>query len=223
MARNPMDNSAANAAWLLKQIFNRPVERLGDVTTQLLSQQAPEVSDPQLRQIVAAQVAQPVSPAPAASPACIAPGLSARDNTYLGNYYPVAAAGAAQYNVDPSFLLGNGYESGFGTSDIYKGTGDAFGLTNGTPDRSRQRHAASPQDDVNQLLHLYGRQIQGVGNNQQAYINALHGLYPGGGKMPGALDYNSTNSKFNDHISAGIGQMKRDLPVWLKYCGKPNP
>jgi hypothetical protein len=140
--------------------------------------------------------------------------LSDRDRSYLDRYYDAVAKYANQYKVNPSFPLGLGIESTFGSGGTYLDTGDAFGMTGGST--AHMTHAASPEENARVLFDLYGRQMYGVGDDVDAFINAMQGRNAKGQPVPGWRTYNSKHAqKWENMARSGIDQMKRDLPAYL--------
>ena len=139
--------------------------------------------------------------------------ISPRDKTYLDKYYDAVARLARKYKIDPALILGLGIESGFASEGTYLRTGDAFGMTGGT--LNHMTRASSPAQNVQQLLDNYGEQIRGTGSDAPAFINALQGRNAAGVPVEGWKIYNSVNPVWGRTISAGIDQMRRDIPSYL--------
>jgi hypothetical protein len=139
--------------------------------------------------------------------------LSPRDKAHLDKYYDAVAKLARKYKIDPALILGLGIESGFASQGTYLRTGDAFGMTGGT--LKHMTRAASPAQNVQQLVDSYGDQIRGTGSDAPAFINALQGRNAAGVLVKGWKIYNSVNPVWGRTISAGIDQMRRDVPSYL--------
>jgi hypothetical protein len=146
--------------------------------------------------------------------------LSARDRAYLDQYYQPVTLYASQYRVSPILVLGLGAESGFASDGTYLRTGDAFGLTGGST--AHMTKAQSPYDNVAKLFALYGKQISGLDDNVDAFINALEGENIRGASITGWRVYNSQHGpEWQKLIRQGIQQMQRDVPIYRKLGGLP--
>lgn len=139
--------------------------------------------------------------------------LSARDKAYLDRYYDAVSILANKYSVDPALVLGVGVESGFASQGTYVRTGDAFGMTGGST--KHMTTAASPEENAKQFFDTYGQQIRGAGSDSSAFINALQGRDRSGKAVQGWRVYNTVNPKWSDMVGKGIGQMRRDIPIYL--------
>lgn len=140
--------------------------------------------------------------------------LSDQNRSYLDRYYDAVAKYANQYKVNPAFPLGLGIESTFGSGGTYLKTGDAFGMTGGST--AHMTHSASPEENAGQLFSLYGPQMQGVGDDADAFVNAMQGRNAKGQPVPGWRVYNSQNAAAWEAMAKnGISQMRRDLPLYL--------
>ena len=144
----------------------------------------------------------------------IAAKLLQRDARYLDRYYDAANRYAKQYRVNPAFVLGLGSESGFGTEGTYNQTGDALGMTGGST-----RHmttAASPEENIRKFFNNYGSRVYGVGDDVDAFIDALQARDANGSPIPGLKKYNSEHPEAWEKMArGGIRQMQRDLPMYL--------
>jgi len=173
--------------------------------------------------VALASTASPVTDEPAddskgqAGPAPfddIAGRIRQRDVDYLDRYYDPVSRYAQQFGVDPTLVLGLGIESGFGTRGTYNATGDAFGMTGGST--SHMTTATSPEDNVHQFFGNFGSRIRGVGSDPDAFIDALQARDAKGNPIKGVNPYNSDKPvEWEKMARDGIGQMKRDLPVYL--------
>ncbi len=144
----------------------------------------------------------------------VAARIRQRDLDYLDRYYDAVANYANQYKVNPALPLGLGIESTFGSGGTYLKTGDAFGMTGGS--KAHMTHAASPEENARQLFDLYGRQMYGVGDDAEAFINAMQGRDAKGRSVVGWRVYNSDKPKdWETMTRSGISQMTRDLPIYL--------
>lgn len=139
--------------------------------------------------------------------------VSARDTAYLDKYYDAVSALAKVYNVDPALVLGVGIESSFASQGTYLQTGDAFGMTGGSPEHMTK--AASPSENVKQFFDNYGNQIRGVGSDASAFLNGLQGRTATGKRVKGWKTYNTANPDWSEFIGSGIDQMRRDIPTFL--------
>lgn len=145
--------------------------------------------------------------------------LSDQNRSYLDRYYDAVAKYANQYKINPAFPLGLGIESTFGSGGTYLKTGDAFGMTGGST--AHMTHSASPEENARQLFDLYGPQMQGVGDDATAFINAMQGRNAKGQAVPGWRVYNSKNAAAWEAMAKnGISQMQRDLPLYLSTRAK---
>ncbi|MGH6956017.1 MAG: hypothetical protein ACREEW_05065 [Caulobacteraceae bacterium] len=125
-------------------------------------------------------------------------------------YYDDVVAYARRYGVNPLFVLAMGIESGFGSRGTYLRTGDAFGLTNGGTDHMTR--ASSPAQNVKERFDLYGNQVRGVGDNEDAFVNGLLGMNPRGERVPGWRIYNTdSRAGWIGLIREGVRQMSSDL------------
>lgn len=140
--------------------------------------------------------------------------LSNRDRSYLDRYYDAVAKYAQQYKVNPAFPLGLGIESTFGSAGTYLKTGDAFGMTGGST--AHMTHSSSPEENARQLFDLYGPQMQGVGDDAGAFINAMQGRNAKGQRVPNWQVYNSEKpADWEAMVKSGISRMQRALPLYL--------
>jgi hypothetical protein len=218
-----MADGTSGNSWLdrLRQAFAQPVERLGDVESLLLGAGTVPPMSRQQTQVLAAN-----NPAPQAAMACVVPGVPARDNSYFHRYYEPVASGAAQHGVNPAFVLANGYESGYADPGIphntYTRTGDAFGMTGGST--ANMTRALSPQENVDQFFDNYGSQVRGVGDDRDAYVNALRGRDSSGAAVRGWRTYNQEGKngqgdpQWNAKIRASMARMAREVPIYAQYC-----
>jgi hypothetical protein len=141
------------------------------------------------------------------------PQLSARDKSYLDRYYKPVCDQAKIFGVDPAFVLGLAFESGFASEGTYLVTGDAFGMTGGST--KHMTRASSPADNVRQFFDNWGSQVRGSGINVQEFVNALQGQDLAGLRVKGWKVYNTENfDKWKRGVTDGIRLMQRDIRIY---------
>ena len=75
--------------------------------------------------------------------------------------------------------------------------------------------AASPEENARQFFANYGKQIRGTGSDVHKFIDGLQGINREGEPEPRWKVYNSVNSNWSDMVRRGVGQMRRDIPIYL--------
>jgi hypothetical protein len=161
----------------------------------------------------------PAAPVDAGDLTETASSLSARDKSYLDRYYGPVADYAARYKVSPLLVLGLGLESAFATKGTYTRTGDAFGMTGGST--KHMVHATSPADNVKTWFDTFGQRVYGVGDDLQAFTNALQARDANGNPVPGRHPYNTDRaSTWPDMVRRGVREMQRDMPLYAPQAAR---